>query len=366
MAAESLRRDRAPGGGAGLGGYGGGEMDEGARKSMDASASVASVASASKIGELFEYTVGNGSLPRQRSAMIPIITDPIEVERLSIYNASVLPKNPLYGARVKNTTKKHLLAGPITVLEGSTYAGDARIDNLPPGQERLLSYGIDLQMLVNSSKFRNDSFIVSGKIVKGVLHLQHKNVFTQEYVAQNKDEKDKTLIIEHPFRQGWNLVDSPKPIETTEALYRFRETVPAGKTVTVGVKEEMVQWQQQQITGMDSNAMLFYSKNSAIPKAVKEALEKAASLKGAMVDSQRRVQQLNQQLDQIAKDQARIRENIKAVEKGAYQTRLINKLEEQEKQIDEIGKSVDAAQKAFEQRRKELEDYLSNLNVDEK
>ena len=47
-----------------------------------------------------------------------IITDPIEVERLSIYNMNVLPRNPLNGARVKNTTRNHLLAGPITVLDG--------------------------------------------------------------------------------------------------------------------------------------------------------------------------------------------------------------------------------------------------------
>src|SRR5207248_11542979 len=112
-------------------------------KTIDAATSVASVASAHKIGELFQYTVSQPvTLPRQKSAMLPIITDDIESEKLSIYNASVLPKNPLNGARIKNTTGKHLLQGPITVLEGNGYAGDARIDNVPPGQERLL-YGIE-------------------------------------------------------------------------------------------------------------------------------------------------------------------------------------------------------------------------------
>src|SRR5207247_8350419 len=114
-------------------------------KPMDATASIASVASAAKIGELFQYTVGSVSLPRQRSAMIPIITDPVEVERLSIYNQNVLARNPLNGARIKNTTGKHLLAGPVTVLDGPSYAGDASIDNVPPTQERLVRYGVDLQ-----------------------------------------------------------------------------------------------------------------------------------------------------------------------------------------------------------------------------
>ena len=88
---------------------------------------MASAASATKLGELFQYTVGSVTLPRQKSAMIPVVTDPVEVEKLSIYNQSVLPKNPLYGARLKNTTGKHLLQGPITVLQGGSYAGDAKI-----------------------------------------------------------------------------------------------------------------------------------------------------------------------------------------------------------------------------------------------
>src|SRR5205085_10350879 len=141
-------------------------------KPMDATASVASVASAAKIGELFQYTVGSVSLPRQRSAMIPIITDPVEVERLSIYNQSVLARHPLSGARIKNTTGKHLLAGPVTVLDGSSYAGDASIDNVPPGQERLISYGIDLQVIMDATKNKSDSAIQTGSILKGILYLK--------------------------------------------------------------------------------------------------------------------------------------------------------------------------------------------------
>ena len=66
-------------------------------EALDATASVASVASAPpRSAKLFQYTVPAVSLPRQRSAMIPIITDPIEVQNLSIYNQGPwLAKNPL-------------------------------------------------------------------------------------------------------------------------------------------------------------------------------------------------------------------------------------------------------------------------------
>src|SRR5215211_2866676 len=133
-----------------------------AAKPMDAAASVESIASAAKVGELFQYTVGSVSLPRQKSAMIPIVTDAVQIERLSIYNQGVLPKNPLNGARVRNTTGKHLLQGPVTVLDAGSYAGDAKIDDVPPGQERLLSYGVDQQMIVDATKVKEDSAVQTG------------------------------------------------------------------------------------------------------------------------------------------------------------------------------------------------------------
>src|SRR5438045_8552969 len=103
------------------------------------------------------------------------------------------------------------------------------------------SYGIDLQMTVDPTKHKQDSAIQTGKIVKGVLQIQRKNVSTQEYLADNKSDHEKTLIIEHPIKQGWNLVDTDKPIETTQTLYRFKGKVGAGKSSKLVVKEQIVQ-----------------------------------------------------------------------------------------------------------------------------
>src|SRR5439155_13873464 len=90
-------------------------------RAIDANAGIVSIASAGKLGELFQYNIANVSLPRQRSAMLPIVTDDIVAERVSIYNQSVLAKHPLYGARIRNTTSKHLLQGQITVLDDHSY-----------------------------------------------------------------------------------------------------------------------------------------------------------------------------------------------------------------------------------------------------
>ena len=61
-----------------------------------------------------------------------------------IYNQAVQAKHPLLGLKFKNTSGAHLNQGPITVFEGSVYAGDTRVLDVQPNEERLVSYAIDL------------------------------------------------------------------------------------------------------------------------------------------------------------------------------------------------------------------------------
>jgi hypothetical protein len=337
---------------------------ESAETPLEPTASVIAAAAAGKIGELFQYTVGQVSLPRQRSAMIPIVTDTIDVERVSIYNQGVLANHPLNGAHLKNTTGKHLLQGPVTVLDGNAYAGDARIDNLPPGQERLISYAIDLQVLVNATNNRQESTVQTGKIVKGVLQLTRKHVSGQDYIVENKGDHDKVIVIEHPLRQGWKLVDSPKPFETTDTLYRFKESVTAGKAVKVAVQEEFIQGETIAILAADLGQLEFYSRMGEIPKDVREALMKAMRLKSALLDTERQMRAKQQELENIGQEQQRLRANMGSVSSTSqYYTRLLTKLNDQETQIEKLQGEIDQLKRTYDQQRKELETYLMNTTV---
>jgi hypothetical protein len=341
----------------GLGGGGGGNM-------IDATHSISSLASAAEVGELFQFTVGNVSLQRQRSAMIPIITDPIEVERVSIYNISVLPRNPLNGARIRNTTGKHLLAGPVTVLDQGSYAGDAQIDNVPPGQERFLSYGVDLQLLVDATDNKEDSQLQTGKIVKGVLTVTNKEVHTQNYVAQNKSDHAKTLVVEHQRRPNWDLVDTDKPMETTDAVYRFKGEIAAGQKSTLKVTEQTIDSQDVALLAATPDQFVMYSTAGEIPKPVQDALSKAIQLKQGLADTQTQIDAAKAKLADITAEQNRIRENMRTVEHTSqYYTRLMTKLNDQESDIEKTQTQMDDLQKTLANQRRELETYLANLNV---
>src|SRR5207237_9237138 len=147
-----------------------------------------------------------------------------------------------------------------TVADAGAYAGDARIDDVPPDQERLLSYGVDQQVIVDATKTREESAIQTGRIVKGVLEVTSKQVFTQEYLNENKSDHDKTLLIEHPVRQGWKLVEPAKADETTEAVYRFKGSVPPGRQSKLVVKQEVITGQQIAILPGDVGQLGYHAK----------------------------------------------------------------------------------------------------------
>ncbi|MCH8880621.1 MAG: DUF4139 domain-containing protein [Planctomycetes bacterium] len=331
---------------------------------LDATASVASAAAAGDIGELFQYVVGDVSLPRHKSAMIPIVTDDIEVTRVSIYNQSVLAKHPLNGARMKNTTGKHLLHGPITVFDDHAYAGDARIDNLPPDQERLLSYAIDLQVRVDATKNETTHTIQTVKIAKGVMQIFRKYVHEQEYLIKNESDREKIILVEHHLRPGWELVDSPKPIETTETLYRFENIVSAGETSKLAVKQEKVQAESIRLLNNDVGSWLIFTQTNAIPEKVRVALSKAIALKNKADDTQREVRDTKSRIASISSEQSRIRSNMGAVNRNSdYYNRLMKKLDDQESQIEQHQAELAELEETYQQQRKAFEDYLSELEV---
>ena len=208
-------------------------------KLLDLKQGVASIASASEVGEYYQYVIDQKiSLPRQKSAMLPILNQNIEGEKVSIYNPATHAKFPLLGLRLKNSSGQPLNQGPITVYEDNSYSGDTRILDLNAGEERLLSYALDQGVEVKTDVKATPSPDMHFAIGTGNLTAMYQMRETRTYTIKNRAKKDRTVILEHAIRGGWTLVEPKKATETTRDLYRFQVTVPAGKTVTFDVVEE--------------------------------------------------------------------------------------------------------------------------------
>jgi len=115
----------------------------------------------------------------------------------------------------------------------------------------------------------------------------------------------------------------------------------------------------------DIGTLDIYAKTGEIPKPVREALAKAISLKQQMEELRREVELKRQQIAQVTQDEARIRENIKvAPDKSALKNNNLEKLAEKDREIDDLFKAMNAAEKSFAAKQKELDEYVQNLNVE--
>ncbi len=304
------------------------------------SAAVQSAATGEKLGAAFQYALDQPvSVARQKSALLPIVAQAVEAERVSIYNPAVQAKHPLLGVRFTNSTGLNLNQGPVTVFDGPAYAGDARLPDLQPKENRLLAFAIDLGMEVVAKSSGKAPLVTKVAANKGLLVVTRSLSEERSYTAVNRTPDARTLLVEHPNRtgQGYKLTAPAKATEETAELFRFALPVKAGATVELTVAEERTLDEVVQITTLGDDQLGFYLRMDKVSPALKEKLKKAAELRQAWAAVQQQVRQTATALQRITQDQDRIRRNLAQTPKEAevYKTYL-TKLSEQEKSVDRL------------------------------
>ena len=324
-----------------------------------------SLAAGVSLGELFRYEIATPvTIARQRSAMLPIVADRITAERVAIYDERVLAKHPLSGVRLKNTTALNLMQGPVTVYDAAGYCGDARIEDMAPGSERLLSYAVDLDMEVVSRAEPRPDEIVSVRLVKGTLIASRRLARLRKLEVKNSGDKPVKLLIEHPIEPGWKLVGPQKADETTRDRYRFAVAAEPGKPVTVEVGEEMPVEQSHAIMNLDDNAILLYSRARGTSPAVKESLAEVVRRKQEIERIAREKAEREQEINAIGQEQARIRENMSRLERTSdLYTRYVQKFSQQETRVETLREEIAQRQTQEQQARQAFETYLLQMDV---
>jgi hypothetical protein len=326
---------------------------------------VTAAAQTADAGELFQYTIKTPlTLPRQKSALIPIVNGEVEGTKLSIYNPRVNARYPLNGFRLKNSTALHLLQGPITVFDGGIYAGDARIADLPPGQERLISYALDLKTEVETQAPAEQVDVVAAVLRKGTLVVTRKAVEEKTYNLANRDTKRKTVLIEHPFRADWTLAAPTAAAERTRDLYRFLVPVEAGGKAQLRVREER-QIKQTVVLSDSASAFVIYLEEKQVSAKVKDALKRLIALRDQVDRTATQRSNLEQRIKEITAEQGRIRENMgKLAQNSELYARYVTKLGQQETEIEALRKEIQAQKAAEDGQRRALNDYLLGLEID--
>lgn len=346
----------------------GGFMAENGRRAMEKASlgdGLQSAAEASNLGELFQYEIETPvALPRQQSAMLPIVAETVKGEKVSIYNPAVHPKHPLNGLRLTNSTKLHLMQGPITVFDDDSYAGDAQIEDLPPGTERLLSYAVDLDTEVAQVTNGKPSELVSMKIVRGVLQISNKLSREVVYTVKNSGRKEKKVLVEYPLDTTWKLTAPEKPTEKTRDRYRFAVAAAPGKPAELKIAEDQLVYSAIAITDIDDGSLALYLRGKNISDAVRKAVADVRSRNAAINALRMQHARIEQQINVINQEQSRIRQNMQQLDRNSelYQ-RYVKKFGEQEDMVEKLRAEALTVQEQIDAKSRELNDFIGGLNV---
>jgi len=326
---------------------------------------VSSTAQGQESGELFEYAMTTPvTIARHASAMLPIINQSIEGRKVSIYNSATHVKHPLNGFRLKNTSSLYLMQGPITVFDGQAYAGDARMEDLAPGQERLVTYALDLKTEVEPKAEAGQQELVNVSVKKGVLIATHMMREEHAYHINYRDQKEKTLLIEHPYRADWQLIEPAKPSERTRDVYRFTLPIDAGKTAVLRVREEKQLTQTVQLIDSGPETIMQYIRAKQISVRVKEALQRVVALRDRLSQTNARRNGLEQRIKDTTQEQTRIRENMsRLTQNSELYTRYVKKLDQQETDIETLRKDIDRLKGTEDEQKRELNEFLLSMDL---
>jgi hypothetical protein len=323
-------------------------------------------AAAATVGEVFQFQVeAPVSIERQRSAMIPILATNITGRRVSIFNASDGSQFPMRGVEITNDSNLALLPGPLSVSDGAAYAGDAQIGQVPKGDKRMIAYALDLDMAVQI-KPESHSTLRKITVVEGMIRQSFRDRLSTSYEFADKDtQHGRTLILEHPKAAGYELVETEKPTEQTQDLYRFTLPIDAGRSRKIAVTQERTRYEDVAVTNFDLNTLAAYHKDGKLSNDVMAAVRKAADKQAAIAATERQIAELTAKMEEVSKDQARIRQNMGAIDKNSslYVT-YVGKLTDQETKLEQSRDAQGKLQKQLEEQRNDLNQYLRNLTVE--
>lgn len=277
-----------------------------------------------ELGDLFEYRFSTPvTVRKSESAMLPFLQQKITSRKLLIYSDRSL-QNPMNAAEITNNSGKTLDGGPITVFDAGAYAGEALVETFKAGDKRLISYGIDLGTRITTAFDSTRDVVREFRANRGILTTKTAILETQTYTIRNIDAKAKTLIIEHPARSGYTLLNV-KPAESTATAHRFEIKLAPNANEKFAVPEERLLEQSVTILSLTPDQIGVYVQNRNLSPEGRKQLEAVAAAKRQVAEIDTQIRELDQEINELVRDQERIRQNLSSLNRVTGQQEQVNR-----------------------------------------
>jgi hypothetical protein len=326
-------------------------------------------AAGASLGDLFEYRLKQPvTLAKNQSALVPIVNSEITAEKVALWTGDRAGGAPLRAVWITNGSGLTLDGGSMSIVDSNAFAGEGLIEPLKPGERRLVSYAAELGMRMKQERGDAPGRVVRVRAQQGVIVQESEQRASWTYTARNENDAPTTVVIEHHLRPGWKLVEGQTAAESTLNTHRFRLVVEPKKDATLVVREVRVEQTRIALAGLTDTWMTQVTRagvsGADLQRVLKPVIDKRAEL--ATLD--RRLNDLQMELQTITADQQRLRENMKALRGSTEEKQLLQRythqLDAQETRLDALKSDMTKASDARTTSQMELASLISTLNFD--
>ncbi len=319
------------------------------------------------VGDLYRYDITKKiTIGRNQSALVPILQQEIEAEPVTVWNREDnVPRRAVW---IKNTSGLTLDGGTFDVMEGNTFAGEGTVETVKPQERRLFSYAADTGIHIRAERKDEPVRVRRVRIAKGILMMTDEEHDSVRYVIRNADANPRDIVIEHPAGD-WELVGDLKPEESSASFHRFRLPVAARSTAELTVKSVHREDTKTELNDIEDDALSTLIAENNVSAAFTEILRKILEQKNAIAALEQQIKTREKEVSTISSDQARLRENMKALKGSAEERSLIQRytaeLNSQEDRLAALRRQIDDLQDNRDKAENALEHTLQELTFDQ-
>ncbi|MGB9754237.1 hypothetical protein [Roseiflexus castenholzii] len=340
--------------------------EESALRMENLEQSIEAASAGEERGALFQYRVVHPvSVARGRSAMVPIVSRRLDGRKELLYNGRKLPRHPVASLRMQNETGLTLERGPVTVVEHGDYAGEAVLPFTRAGAEMIIAYAVELGVTI--SEERNHQRTMAGlSIHKEYAVFEEWDVQQMRYRITSTLPDTVDIVIEQERLAGYDLFDTPTPVEEAHNVARWTVRCPSGVATVFMVNERCKRSRHEEVRKLDMHRLQSFLSDRYLDQATYRALERILSLYEQIAKRRATLQEIAQEQQKILARQQQIQANLGPLgregSERALRERYVAQLNQLEDRLNDQLAREQETRKAIERLEQEAAQALAALS----
>jgi len=331
----------------------------------------AAAASDAPIGEERFTAPGLMTVPRETSAMVPILRSETKGEVVYLYDPVSARGDARYAFRavhLVNPTGETLEGGPIAVYGDDHFIGEGITEQVPPRGTAVVPFALDRQVVVEPHADRKQELRRILAADRGVVRAEMQDLRSTVLTLQSRLAEPTVVFVLHPIDEAWTAIAEPSHPERVAGALLYPIPLAPGERRTVTITEARPLEKDLQLAAPDTTELLAaYVMTPAAEPALKAQLDGLLALHRGLVEQEQRIASLRERAAEYRQRQDELHAEIVTLEKAKTGGDLLDHLRKKMKEVsDRVSETtiaiVDAQEKALVARVK-YQDGIAELHL---